>query len=85
MPASKKLTPDFHRECNAAKRFITKLRQAHPYLNLIVTEDRLSSNAPHIEMLQDHDVHYILGVKEGDHAFFMQSSGRSRAGRTSDL
>jgi len=55
-------------ERNAAKRFVTKLRQDHPHLNLIVTEDSLSSNAPHLRTLQDHQLHYILGVKEGDHA-----------------
>jgi hypothetical protein len=38
-------------ERNAAKRFITKLRQDHPHLNLIVTEDSRSSNAPHIQVL----------------------------------
>jgi hypothetical protein len=64
-------------ERSAAKRFITKLRQDHPHLNLIVTEDSLSSNAPHIEMLQDHDVHYILGVKEGDHAFLFQQVAKA--------
>jgi len=56
-------------ERNATKRFVAKLRQDHPHLKFIVTEDSLSSNAPHIETLQDHDLHYILGVKEGDHAF----------------
>jgi hypothetical protein len=59
-------------ERNAAKRLITKFRQDHPSLKVIVTEDSLSSNAPHIEMLQDHDVHYILGIKAGDHAFLFQ-------------
>jgi hypothetical protein len=38
-------------ERNAAKRFIAKLRQDHPHLKFIVTEDGLSSNAPHIETL----------------------------------
>src|SRR5438270_7971078 len=52
-------------ERNAAKRFIAKLRQDHPHLTFIVTEDSLSSNAPHIETLQDHNLRYILGVKEG--------------------
>jgi len=32
-------------ERNAAKRFIAKLRQDHPHLKFIVTEDGLSSNA----------------------------------------
>ena len=59
-------------ERNAAKRFIAKLRQDHPHLKFIITEDSLSSNAPHIETLQAHGLHYILGVKEGDHASLFQ-------------
>ena len=59
-------------ERNAAKRFIIKLRQDHPHLKFIVTADSLSSHAPHIETLHHHDLHSILGVKEGDHAFVFQ-------------
>jgi hypothetical protein len=69
-------------ERNAAKRLIAKLRQDHPHLKVIVTEDSLSSNGPHIEMLQDHALHYILGVKEGDHAYlFTQVEAAEHAGR----
>src|SRR5256712_1528584 len=69
-------------ERNAAKRLIAKLRQHHPHLKVIVTEDSLSSNAPHIEVLQDHHLHYILGVKEGDHAYlFEHVAAAERAGR----
>ena len=69
-------------ERNAAKRFISKLRQDHPHLKFIVTEDSLSSNAPHIETLQNHALHYILGVKEGDHGFlFQQVQEAEHAGR----
>ena len=69
-------------ERHAAKRFVAKLRQDHPHLKCIVTEDSLSSNAPHIETLQDHDLHYILGVKEGDHAYlFQQVQAAEHAGR----
>jgi hypothetical protein len=71
-------------ERNAAKRFVAKLRQDHPHLKFIVTEDSLSSNAPHIETLQDYDLHYILGVKEGDHAYlFQQVQAAEHAGRVS--
>jgi len=59
-------------ERNAAKRFIAKVRQDHPHLKFIVTEDSLSSNAPHIETLHAHGLHYILGVKEGDHGYLFQ-------------
>ena len=69
-------------ERNAAKRFVAKLRQDHPHLKFIVTEDSLSSNAPHIETLHAYGLHYILGVKEGDHAFlFQQVQAAEHAGR----
>src|SRR3989442_163862 len=69
-------------ERNAAKRFVAKLRQDHPHLKFIVTEDSLSSNAPHIETLHNYGCHYILGVKEGDHAsLFQQVEAAEHAGR----
>ena len=69
-------------ERNAAKRFIAKLRKDHPHLKFIVTEDSLSSNAPHIEALHAHGLHYILGVKDGDHAYlFAQVQAAEQAGR----
>jgi hypothetical protein len=72
-------------ERNAAKRFLVKLRQDHPHLKFIVTEDSLSSNAPHIETLHEHGLHYILGVKEGDHAYlFTQLQAAAHAGRVTD-
>jgi hypothetical protein len=69
-------------ERKAAKRFISQLRQDHPHLKVIVTEDSLSSNAPHIDVLHAHNLHYILGVKEGDHAYlFEQVAAAERTGR----
>ncbi len=56
-------------ERNASKRFLTKLRKAHPHLRFIVVEDSLYSNAPHIRELENHNMKYIIGAKEGDHAF----------------
>jgi len=71
-------------ERNAAKRFITKLRQDHPHLKFIMTEDALSSNAPHIETLHDSGCHYILGGKEGDHTYlFQQVEAADEAGGVS--
>ena len=35
----------------------------------IITEDGLSSNAPHIKVLKENNFRFILGVKEGDHAY----------------
>jgi hypothetical protein len=69
-------------ERNAAKRFLAKLRQDHPHLQFIVTEDSLSSNAPHIETLHAYGLRYLLGVKEGDHAYlFQQVQAAEHAGR----
>ena len=69
-------------ERHAAKRFVVTLRQDHPHLKCIVTEDSLSSKAPHIETRQHHDLPYILGVKAGDHALlFQQIQAAEHAGR----
>lgn len=69
-------------ERHAAKRFVAKLRQDHPHLKFIVTEESLSSNAPHMATLQDYDLHYSLGVKEGEHAYlFQQVQAAEHAGR----
>ena len=56
-------------ERNAAKRLLEKIRQEHPRLQLIVVEDGLASNAPHIRLLKQLRMHFLLGVKPGDHAF----------------
>src|SRR5467141_4918890 len=69
-------------ERNAAKRFMAKLRQDHPHLKFIITEDALSSNAPHLATLHDYGCHSILGGKEGDHAYvFQQVQVAEEAGR----
>jgi hypothetical protein len=45
-------------ERNAGKR----LRREHPHLDIIVIEDDLSSNAPHIERLKKHNMSFIWTV-----------------------
>ncbi len=59
-------------ERNAVRRLLKKFRQDHPHLKIIINEDSLSSNAPHIDDLEQYNCHYILGVKEGDHKFLFQ-------------
>ena len=69
-------------ERNAAKRFLATLHQDYPHLKFIITEESLSSNAPHIKTLHEHRWHYILGVKEGDHTYlFNQVEAAEHAGR----
>ena len=60
-------------ERNAAKRFLLQVRRDHPNLPLIITEDGLSSNAPHISALKAGDFRFILGVKAGDHAYLFDT------------
>jgi len=59
-------------ERNAAKRLLRDLRRAHPHLKLIVVEDALASNAPHIRHLQALDLRFILGAKQSDHKFLFE-------------
>ena len=56
-------------ERNASKRFITNFRREHPHLKVIIIEDGLASNAPHLRMLKDNDMKYIIGAKKGDHQY----------------
>lgn len=56
-------------ERNAAKRLLARLRKEHPHLKMMVIEDGLASNGPHIKDLERHKMRYILGAKEGDHKF----------------
>ena len=73
-------------ERNAARRFLSKFRKEHPHLPVIVVEDGLSSNAPHVRDLLAQRMHFILGVKEGDHSFlFEQVELRISAGDATDV
>jgi hypothetical protein len=63
-------------ERNAARRFLQRFRQEHPHLPVIVVEDALSANAPHVRDLQAARMHFILGVKEGDHAYLFEEVRR---------
>jgi len=73
-------------ERNAARRWLKAFRTCHPHLPIIITEDALSSNAPHIRDLQDAKAHFILGVKAGDHTYlFEQFEQRLAAGQVASV
>jgi hypothetical protein len=61
-------------ERNATRRLLGHIRKDHPHLGFIVVEDGLSSNGPHIQDLRDHEMHFILGAKPGDHAFLFEGA-----------
>jgi hypothetical protein len=60
-------------ERNASKRLLQKIRREHPLLPLIVVEDALASNAPHIRLLQELKIRFLLGVKPDDHEHLFQA------------
>jgi hypothetical protein len=73
-------------ERNATRRWLKHFREDHPHLKVIVIEDALSSNAPHLCDLRAANAHFILGVKPGDHAFlFRHLREADEADRTSTL
>jgi hypothetical protein len=73
-------------ERNATRRFIADFRREHPRLKVIVTEDGLSANAPHIKDLVAHDLRYILSAKPGDHAYmFSQVDAAAERGEVTEL
>ena len=58
-------------ERNAAKRWLKDFRREHPHLPVIIVADGLSSNAPFIKLLQEHNMHYILVCQEADHKYLV--------------
>ena len=73
-------------ERNATRRWLKQFRKEHPHLRVIVVEDALSANAPHLKDLAEARVRYIIGVKPGDHTFlFEHLRGLDEASRTQVL
>ena len=60
-------------ERNASKRLFEQLRADHPQLKLIVLEDSLAANGPHLALLQRLNLRFIIGVKPGDHAALFEA------------
>ena len=67
---------------HAATRFLATWRQDPPHVQCLVTAESLRANAPPIHTLQDHGLHSMLGVKEGEQALLCQQVQASEhAGR----
>lgn len=56
-------------ERNASKRLLMDLRREHPHLKVLIVEDGLASNYPHLSLLDELKMDYIIGVKPGDHRY----------------
>jgi len=73
-------------ERNASKRLLQKIRDEHPHKKLIVVEDGLASNAPHIRLLKRLNMRSILGAKPDDHEhLFGEVAQAEAAGRATTL
>jgi hypothetical protein len=59
-------------ERNAAKRLLEAMRREHPHLKMIIVEDALYANAPHIKLIKQLNMRYIIGVKPDDHAYLFE-------------
>ena len=69
-------------ERNATRRWLQQFRREHPHLPVIVVEDGLAANAPHLEDLRAARAHFIIGVKPGDHTFlFEHLQAKDQAGQ----
>lgn len=66
-------------ERNAAKRLLTDIRREHPHLKLIVTEDALASNGPHIDLIKSLNMSFILGVKPDGNKFLFDWTAQGYA------
>ena len=60
-------------ERNAAKRLLPRIREQHPSLQLIVVEDGLASNAPHIRLLQELNFRFLLVAHPEDHEHLFEA------------
>jgi hypothetical protein len=63
----------------ASKRLLQKIRDEHPNLQLIVVEDGLASNAPHIRLLKSLWMHFLLGAKPDDHEHLFDEVSKADA------
>lgn len=73
-------------ERNAGKRLLQKIRDEHPHWNIIIVEDGLASNGPHIRRLKRLNMRFLLGAKPDDHAYlFEQVSQAESAGRVTTI
>jgi hypothetical protein len=59
-------------ERNASKRLLPAIREAFPKLKMIIVEDALMSNAPHIRLLEELSFRYIIVAKPSDHAYMFE-------------
>ena len=74
-------------EISCAQRLLSELRTMHPKLKMVIVEDALHSNAPHIKQLRSLEYQYIIGVKPNSHSWlfdYVNASDLSETTLTGD-
>jgi len=72
-------------ERTAAKRLCDDLQRRYPQLKMLLVEDALYANAPHIRQLQSYGWSYVLNVKADSHkSLFAHFEGRRRSGQVKE-
>lgn len=58
-------------ERNASQRWFKDFRREHPHLPVVIVEDGLYANAPHIRDLNAYNLRYLLVCREDDHTYLV--------------
>jgi len=73
-------------ERSAAKRLCAALDERYPDLAILLVEDALYANAPHIRQITGYGWKYVLNVKPDSHqSLFKQFAGRQARGDVREL
>jgi hypothetical protein len=70
----------------AAKRLCAALAERYPDLSILLVEDALYANAPHLRQITSYGWKYVLNVKPDSHeSLFKQFAGRQARGDVKEL
>lgn len=73
-------------ERNAAKRLCEQLYERYKDVPILLVEDALYSNAPHLRQIIGYDWRYVINVKPDSHeSLFKQFAGRQTRGQVKEL
>lgn len=73
-------------EANASKRLLKQLREAFPNWPLRVVEDSLSANGPHIKLLKELNIGFIISAKpDGQESLFAEVKNRILEGKSEEF
>lgn len=73
-------------ERNAAKRLCAELHERYHDLPILLVEDALYANAPHLRQIASYDWKYVINVKPDSHqSLFKQFAGRQASAQVKEL